>query len=97
MTPVRLEPATPRCRVKHSTTEPLRSLLESSGNPDRKLCSAPIDLGLTVYLCPGLGIYGHISDIAFCLKFDVKFLCNYNVRNVIYLVAMLYIYTRQQK
>ena len=25
MTPVRLEPATPRSRVKHSTTEPLRS------------------------------------------------------------------------
>ena len=24
MTPVRLEPATPRSRVKHSTTEPLR-------------------------------------------------------------------------
>ena len=27
MTPVRLEPATLRSRVKHSTTEPLRSLL----------------------------------------------------------------------
>ena len=27
MTPVRLEPATPRSRVKHSTTEPLRSLV----------------------------------------------------------------------
>ena len=27
VTPVRLEPATPRSRVKHSTTEPLRSLL----------------------------------------------------------------------
>ena len=26
MTPVRLEPAAPRSRVKHSTTEPLRSL-----------------------------------------------------------------------
>ena len=26
MMPVRLEPATPRSRVKHSTTEPLRSL-----------------------------------------------------------------------
>ena len=26
MTPVRLEPAAPRPRVKHSTTEPLRSL-----------------------------------------------------------------------
>ena len=25
MTPVRLEPAAPRSRVKHSTTEPLRS------------------------------------------------------------------------
>ena len=27
MTPVRLEPAAPRSRVRHSTTEPLRSLL----------------------------------------------------------------------
>ena len=27
MTPVRLEPAAPRSRVKHSTTEPLHSLL----------------------------------------------------------------------
>ena len=27
MTPVRLEPAAPRSRVKHSTTEPLRSLV----------------------------------------------------------------------
>ena len=26
MTHVRLEPLAPRCRVKHSTTEPLRSL-----------------------------------------------------------------------
>ena len=28
--PVRLEPATPRSRVNHSTTEPLRSLLLES-------------------------------------------------------------------
>ena len=28
MTPVRLDPAAPRSRVKHSTTEPLHSLLE---------------------------------------------------------------------
>ena len=28
MTPVRLEPAASRSRVKHSTTEPLRSLVE---------------------------------------------------------------------
>ena len=28
MTPVRLEPVTPRSRVKHSTTEPLRSNLD---------------------------------------------------------------------
>ena len=27
MTPVRLEPAAPRSRVKHSTNEPLRSLV----------------------------------------------------------------------
>ena len=30
MTPVRLEPAAPRSRVKHSTTKPLRSLTEVS-------------------------------------------------------------------
>ena len=29
MTPVRLEPAAPRSRVKHSTTEPLRSRMLS--------------------------------------------------------------------
>ena len=28
MTPVRLEPAASQSRVKHSTTEPLRSLVE---------------------------------------------------------------------
>ena len=28
VTPVRLEPAAPRSRVKHSTTEPLRSLIK---------------------------------------------------------------------
>ena len=28
MTPMRLEPAASRSRVKHSTTEPLRSLVE---------------------------------------------------------------------
>ena len=30
VTPVRLEPATPQSQVKHSTTEPLRSLLHLS-------------------------------------------------------------------
>ena len=30
MTPVRLEPAAPRSRVKHSTTKPLRFLLNGS-------------------------------------------------------------------
>ena len=30
MTPVRLEPPAPRSRVKHSTTEPLRSLKKNS-------------------------------------------------------------------
>ena len=31
MTPVRLEPEAPRSPVKHSTTEPLRSLIECEG------------------------------------------------------------------
>ena len=30
MTPVRLEPTAPRSRVKHSTTEPMRSLNSGS-------------------------------------------------------------------
>ena len=30
MTPVRLEPTAPRSRVKHSTTEPMRSLHDVS-------------------------------------------------------------------
>ena len=32
VTPVRLEPAAPRSRVKHSTTEPLRSLVRAVAN-----------------------------------------------------------------
>ena len=40
MTPVRLEPATLRSRVKHSTTEPLRSLfflrVVNDGSSDSK-------------------------------------------------------------
>ena len=38
--PVRLDPAAPRSRVKHSTTEPLRSLYVSmfSVNEDKKVC-----------------------------------------------------------
>ena len=35
MTPVRLEPAAPRSRVKHSITEPLRSHRESDRQTDR--------------------------------------------------------------
>ena len=34
MKPVRLEPAAPRSRVKHSTTEPLRSLVLIVGGLD---------------------------------------------------------------
>ena len=52
MTPVRLEPTAPRSRVKHSTTEPLRSLLLSydvaSGN-DITAC-IEIDKPLVVYI-----------------------------------------------
>ena len=40
MTPVRLEPAAPRSRVKHSTTEPLRSL--------KVFCIKPLDKFPTV-------------------------------------------------
>ena len=41
MTPVRLEPAAPRSRVKHSTTEPLRSLAAVVIGPLRVKCPAP--------------------------------------------------------
>ena len=34
VTPVRLKPAAPRSRVKHSSTEPLRSLTKVYENPD---------------------------------------------------------------
>ena len=37
MTPVRLEPAAPRSRVKHTTTEPLSSL-SMKGNRARTKC-----------------------------------------------------------
>ena len=60
MTPVRLEPATSRSRVKHSTTEPLHSLLlyetnyidrkagtlANSDDPDELPHSAAIHQGL---------------------------------------------------
>ena len=39
VTPVRLEPTTPRPRVKHSTTEPLRSLLKDSDTESENLSS----------------------------------------------------------
>ena len=40
MTPVRLEPATPRSRVKHSTTEPLRSPSAGCSNLEASKCIA---------------------------------------------------------
>ena len=36
MTPVMLQPAAPRSRVKHSTTEPLRSLSMEGNRPELK-------------------------------------------------------------
>ena len=50
VTPVRLEPAAPRSRVKHSTTELLRSLTFqytdhfNNSNPERLLIPAEIEL-----------------------------------------------------
>ena len=44
VTPVRLEPAAPRSRVKHSTTEPLRSL--------------PLDYK-SIYECEGVCLEDH--------------------------------------
>ena len=43
VTLVRLEPADLRYRVKHSTTEPLRSLLETVSNMERILATKVTD------------------------------------------------------
>ena len=53
MTPVRLEPAALRSRVKHSTTEPLRSLYDDDDD----------DLLTTVIGAAGLG---RSSSLFFC-------------------------------
>ena len=45
MTPMRLEPAAPRSRVKHSTTEPLRS---------RWLFVGPTGVYLLDFFCSGI-------------------------------------------
>ena len=42
MTPVRLEPTTLRSRVKHSTTEPLRSPLDLRLKYESRDCRVPI-------------------------------------------------------
>ena len=76
MTPVRLEPATLRSRVKHSTTEPLRSLgrllCETEYNT-LKIFTIPIphvtraceiDLGHT-----DLGFIGYIYKVLLWLAF----------------------------
>ena len=44
VTPVRLEPASPRSRVKHSTTEPLRSICSPvRGDKARGLFHVQVD------------------------------------------------------
>ena len=59
MTPVRLEPAALRSRVKHSTTEPLRSQFMVAGYPDmtvhyitlyKAMCSIRHDSSNTVLI-----------------------------------------------
>ena len=42
MMSVRLKPATPRSRVKHSTTEPLRSQKANNKGADQPLQSVPL-------------------------------------------------------
>ena len=46
MTPVRLEPAAPWSRVKHSTTEPMCSLFANSEDPDEMQHNAAFHQGL---------------------------------------------------
>ena len=67
MTPVRLEPAAPRSRVKRSTTEPLRSLAElvvkrSYNGP--KSHKNQHDITITVEIC-------NVSSKTSTLKFSL--------------------------
>ena len=55
VTPVRLKPATPWSRVKHSTTEPLRSLLLRKTHffiPGGTQC-------VDIRYCPQVGVFFH--------------------------------------
>ena len=63
MTPVRLEPAAPRSRVEHSTTEPLRSL--QIYEPAHKIFN----------LMAGLQIRGRIGILYFIISHPKHMLC----------------------
>ena len=59
VTPVRLKPASPRSRVKHSTTEPLRSLDTSSDNDSLNQALPVISfIKLSTLDYPGRGPHG---------------------------------------
>ena len=70
MTPVRLEPAAPRSRAKHSTTEPLRSLddvvIGDSVVVDSLFAVAPIERGVFWILTfdVALSVYSNFTIIA---------------------------------
>ena len=64
MTPVRLEPASPWSQVKHSTTEPLRSLL-------RKLPLAMEQLNVYAQL------YNGVVDLNYGLSLHLLLYCRY--------------------
>ena len=67
MTPVRLEPAALRSRVKHSTTEPLRSLQAFS-----KIASAKFD-PCNILVDKSLNSMPLTGDMIMPSKFDVDF------------------------
>ena len=50
MTPVRLKPAAPRSQVKHSTTEPLRSPIQSLCFGSRQLLQRGCDVHPVTYM-----------------------------------------------
>ena len=54
MTPVRLEPAALRSRVKHSTTEPLRSHREYLARPS---IGKKLGVKLLIFSCPSVSAF----------------------------------------
>ena len=60
MTPVRLEPAAPRFRVKHSSTKPLRSLMPINKTNESVILTSKAQRNLGKYtVSPGHSLLTH--------------------------------------